>query len=34
MSDAISILSQIKQGDPRVLPFVYDELKKLAADFT
>ena len=35
MSDVTRILSQIEQGDPqaadRLLPFVYDELRKLAA---
>jgi len=35
MSDVIRILSQIEQGDPqaaeKLLPLVYDELRKLAA---
>jgi hypothetical protein len=35
MSDVTRILSQIKQGDPqaseKLLPLVYDELRKLAA---
>src|SRR5262245_16072887 len=35
MSDVTSILSQIEQGDPqaaeRLLPLIYDELRKLAA---
>jgi hypothetical protein len=35
MSDVTSILSQIEQGDPqaaeKLLPLVYDELRKLAA---
>jgi hypothetical protein len=35
MSDVTRILSQIEQGDPRaaekLLPLVYDELRKLAA---
>src|SRR5262245_21640613 len=35
MSDVTSILSQIEQGDPsaaeQLLPLVYDELRKLAA---
>ena len=35
MSDLTSILSQIEQGDPhaaeQLLPLVYDELRKLAA---
>jgi RNA polymerase sigma factor (TIGR02999 family) len=35
MSDVTRILSQIEQGDPqaaeKLLPFVYDELRKLAA---
>ena len=36
MSDVTRILSQIEQGDPqaaeKLLPLVYDELRKLAAD--
>ena len=35
MNDVTQILSQIEQGDPsaaeRLLPLVYDELRKLAA---
>ena len=35
MSDVTRILSAIEQGDPhaaeQLLPFVYDELRKLAA---
>ena len=35
MSDVTRILSQIEQGDPqaaaKLLPLVYDELRKLAA---
>ena len=36
MTDVTQILAQIKQGDPstaeQLLPLVYDELRKLAAD--